>query len=118
MTIPQKRTDPMKEEQQLTEKIAQGHDAELVDAALREQLGKRRQHIEEGIFQHLRGDEALSPEKAVQAWLELHAVHRLEQHLRKRIQVGEAAGERLRTRIESPDGDRPQPLTRRRFRNA
>ena len=105
---------PVKGQTALSETIAQGHDAELVAKTLEEELGKRRAQIEKRIFAHLESDEALSGDKAVQAWLELHAVHRLEQHLRRRIQLGEAAGSELAGQLDEP-GESTAPAGRRRF---
>jgi hypothetical protein len=73
---------------------------------------KRRQQIEKRIFQVLESDETLSGDKAIQAWLELHAVFRLENHLRRRIQLGEAASSRIREHLEGPEEPPTAPKTR------
>ena len=106
--------DPARSETDLSEKIAQGHDAELVARTLREELGRQRAQVEQGVFAKLKLGEVLSGEKAVQAWLELYAVHRLEQHLRRRIQLGEAAGSELAGQLDEP-GESTAPAGRRRF---
>jgi hypothetical protein len=88
---------------ELAETIAQGHDAELVARTLDEELTKRRAQVEREVFQIVEAPGGvLSPEKAVQSWLELHAVHRLEQRLRRRIGLGEAAGKELARQLEAP----------------
>ena len=79
----------VEEQRKLTEDIAKGHEADLVSSLLTEQLDRRRQAIEKQVFQILeQSDATLDPAKAVQAWLELHAIHRLEQGLRRRVQAG------------------------------
>ena len=102
---------PAKSQADLSETIARGHDAELVAKTLGEELTKRRAQIEREVFQVVEAPgSVLSPEKAVQAWLELHAVYRLEQHLRRRIGLGEAAGKELARQLEAPG----EPLERPR----
>jgi len=100
---------PAKSQPDLSETIAQGHDAELVAKTLGEELTKRRAEIEKRVFARLKSGEPLSGDMAVQSWLELHAVHRLEQHLRRRIQLGEAAGEELVGKLEAPGEPAERP---------
>jgi hypothetical protein len=111
-------SDPtLKTDQDLTEEIAQGHEAELVSKALSRQFDRRRKEVEKEIFQILAGEEPLAGEKAVLAWLEIFTVHKLEKDLRRRMQLGEAATRRVAENLAGPDGAKPSPRPRR-FRNA
>jgi hypothetical protein len=105
----------MTEQQDLTEKMAQGHEAELMSKMMEDEFVKRKQEIEKEIFQLLEAPgSTLSGEKAIQSWIELHAIHRLERHLRRRIQLGESASKRVREGLAGPDEEPSEP-TKRRF---
>jgi hypothetical protein len=111
------KPDSMEFEQELTEKIASGHEADLIQKTLLDQFEKRRNHIERQVFLRIESEEPLSGKKAVQAWLELHAVYRLEQHLLKRIKVGDAASQRLADHLRGDVGEEMRP-DRQRFPHA
>jgi hypothetical protein len=107
--MPKRGPTSLRSQTDLSETIAQGHDAELVARTLTGELDKRRAEIEKEVFQHLAGSEALSGDRAVQAWLELYAVHRLEQRLRRSMKLGEAAGTELTAQLETPGEPSPRP---------
>jgi len=57
-------------------------------------IAKLKTQVEQKVYQEI-STGALTPEKALLAWYEMHSYHRLLQKFNKQIKVGVATGEAL-----------------------
>ncbi len=107
------------EEQALTSKVTAGHRADLVAELVDDHVNSERSKIENGIFSRIDQGAPITPELAVQAWIQLHALRNLGRTLARKKRDGQSAAKRL-TRDHAPDGsgDPAPEKSKRRFIHA
>lgn len=86
------------------ERVARAKEAEVELERIAPILAKRRQGIIASVYEQIRAG-ILDPQSAVQAWLRMNEVERLERALRDEIRAGSKAAEALSgERLERGNG--------------
>lgn len=88
---PEAREDP----QELMSLVQQGTLASRMLEFIDEHIEAKETAIRDQIFAVLDSKSALDPQKAVQAWIEVRALHAFPKELRKQVRDGIRAGEKL-----------------------
>lgn len=86
-------------------KIITGSEIAVAAPALNVLLDQQGAAVQRRVFQRLNGAETLDPQFAVQAWMELFAIHRTRNNLTRTQRVGQSAGEAISEQMNQGEND-------------
>lgn len=80
-----------------------GKAAAHLHATLEDEFARQQKAIDDRVYQQLAKGETIDPQAALQAWIEKHAIHKLERKLLQRARAGQSASEHLRGELDFPE---------------
>ena len=104
-------------EQDLTSVVSDGSEANLVHKVVGSSLDDQAEGIIQGVYRKLNGSEALTGEEAIQAWIQLHTIHKLHLKLTGREKAGISASAKLGRELEIAPIRAARAEARTRFRH-
>lgn len=107
--------DDIHAQQKLSSQISDGADAQLVHQVVGNQLDAQSDAIVKGIYRKLSGSEVLSGDEAIQAWMELHTIHRLREKLTGKERAGISAAGKLDRELQTAPVREARARSRQKF---
>ncbi len=86
-------------------KVITGSEVAVAAPALNAMLDQQAAAVSRRVFQRLNSNETLDPQFAVQAWMELFAIHRTRSGLTRAQTVGQSAGAAISEQMNPGEND-------------
>ncbi len=105
----------LEDHQALTGRMADGSEAQIVHRVVGDQLDVQSDTVVKTIFRKINDSDVLTGEEAVQAWIQLHAIHQLREKLAGKERAGIAAAGKLDRSLREAPAREARRKARRRF---